>query len=150
EGTLSHQVFVSTDGGQTCSSTGIPDGGDYPGHGSYGGLGKLYFDTTRSRLAEPEVFGDGVGVGTWSRGDAAFTPHFVAKSTLFSHWPALAIDSVNTIYLVWDTADTTPSGAPAANKVKYAYSKDFGKTWSAPLTVAAPPNALVFWPWVAA
>jgi hypothetical protein len=31
-----------------------------------------------------------------------------------------------------------------------AYSKDFGRTWSAPIAVASPSNARVFWPWVVA
>jgi len=150
EGTLSHQIFQSTDGGATCSSTGIPDAGTLDGHGSYSGFGKLYFDSGKKRLVEPVVFGDGVGVGTWKRGDAAFTPHFVAKTSLFSHWPAIALDSANTIYLVWDTAPTKADGSPLPNAVYYAFSKDFGSTWSSPLRVASPSNALVFWPWVVA
>ncbi len=69
EGTPSHQMFQSTDGGQTCSSTGIPDGGTLNGV-SYSGFGKLYMDNTLNRIAEPEVFSNsngtvGVGVGTW-------------------------------------------------------------------------------------
>src|SRR5437667_11482251 len=88
EASLSHRIFVSTDGGVTCSATGIPDFGTTPDGGSYTGFGKLFFDQARSRLAEPTVYNDangnqvGIGVSTWSRGDAAFTPHFVAKGKL--------------------------------------------------------------------
>src|SRR5256714_2537286 len=39
-----HQVFVSNDGGNTCSATGIADNGSLPDGGSYTGFGKLYFD----------------------------------------------------------------------------------------------------------
>jgi len=37
-----HQVFVSNDGGNTCSSTGIQDNGSLPDGGSFSGFGKLY------------------------------------------------------------------------------------------------------------
>jgi hypothetical protein len=36
-----HQIFVSNDGGQTCSSSGVPDNGPLPDGGSYSGFGKL-------------------------------------------------------------------------------------------------------------
>jgi hypothetical protein len=164
ENSQSHQIYQSTDGGQTCSSTGIPDAGTTSGGLSYSGFGKLYMDTTRNRLAEPEVFTDsngnlvGVGVGTWTRGDLAFTPHFVAKTSLYSHWPALAIDSSNDVYLTWDTdnrvAGTTGGcnggPSPAPNSVRLAVSRDFGATWSTPVTVAAPSSSRVYWPWIAA
>jgi hypothetical protein len=146
EGSPSHEIFQSTDGGNSCSLSGISDGGSLAGHGSYTGDGKIYADSTRDRLIEPEVFDDGLGVGTWTRGAAAFTPHFAVQTSLFSHWPAIALDSGNNVYLVWDTND--PSTSP--NKVQYVYSKDFGSTWSAPITVAAPSNARVFWPWISA
>ena len=152
-----HVVYHSEDGGQTCSSDGIPDDGTLDGHG-YNGFGKLYFDMQRERLAEPEVFDNGVGVGTWKRGDAEFTPHFVAQTSLFAHWPAIAVDRGNDIYLVWDT-EARQSGTaggcngaetPAPNKVKLAYSTDFGRTWSEPITIASPDSSRVFWPWVTA
>jgi hypothetical protein len=162
EGTLSHQVFHSTDGGQSCSATGVPDAGSTPDGGTYSGFGKLAY--SGGKLIEPVVFADangstdGVGVGTWSPGQAAFTPHLVASSTLFAHWPALSLDAAGTVYLVWDTDARTPgtsggcNGAPspAPNQVMLAFSKDFGATWSTPIAVAAPANARVFWPWVAA
>ena len=77
---------------------------------------------------------------------------------MYAHWPAIALDSAGTVYLVWDTDDrqagTTggcgggPSAAP--NRIMLAWSKDFGQTWSAPIAVAAPAGARVFWPWIAA
>ena len=100
EGTLSHQIFESTDGGQTCSLTGVPDAGSTADGGSYSGDGKLRY--WQGKLIEPQVFSDsngnlaGVGAGTWRPGETAFTPHFAAKTTLYSHWPALAIDAAGT------------------------------------------------------
>jgi len=77
---------------------------------------------------------------------------------MFAHWPAIALDAAGTVYLVWDTNDRqagTTGGcdggaSPAPNRIMLAWSKDFGQTWSAPIAVAAPANARVFWPWVAA
>jgi hypothetical protein len=100
----------------------------------------------------------GVGVGTWTRGASAFTPHFVASSSLYAHWPAIAIDKNNAIYLVWDTDARTPNTTggcnavqtPAPNAVMMASSTNFGQSWSKPVTVAAPPSSRVYWPWIAA
>jgi len=164
ENAQSHQMYQSMDGGQTCSSTGVPDVGTLSNGLSYTGDGKLYSDSTRNRIAEPEVFTDsngnlvGVGVGTWTRGAAEFTPHFVATTSLYSHWPAIAIDSSNNIYLVWDTDNRTPNTtggcnagpSPAPNTVRMAYSTTFGQSWSKPVTVAAPASSRVYWPWIAA
>src|SRR5919201_547606 len=46
EGSISHEIFQSTDGGATCSAEGVPDGGSLAPHGSYSGFGKLYSDST--------------------------------------------------------------------------------------------------------
>src|SRR6266545_4659574 len=60
EDSFDHRVFVSTDGGQTCTATGIPDfGTDQDLH--YTGFGKLYFDRAKQRLAEPTVYTDSGG-----------------------------------------------------------------------------------------
>jgi hypothetical protein len=164
ENAQSHQMYQSTDGGQTCSSTGVPDVGTLPNGFSYTGDGKLYMDHTLNRIAEPEVFDDangnfaGVGVGTWNRGDSAFTPHFVATTSMYSNWPAIAIDASNAIYLVWTTDARQPNTAggcngaetPAPNALEMAYSTNFGQTWSKPVTLAAPSSSRVYWPWIAA
>jgi hypothetical protein len=163
ENAFDHEVYVSTDGGQTCSVTGIPDfGSDHGMH--YTGFGKLFFDRAKNRLAEPTVYTDangntaGIGVSTWRRGDAAFTPHFVASTTLVGFFPVLAIDSADTIYTVW-TPDARQSGTsggcggsptPAPNAVMLSYSTNFGRTWSAPKAIYRPANARAFWPWLTA
>src|SRR4051794_28269104 len=91
EGALSHQIFASTDGGQTCSASGIPDAGTLADGAEYTGNGKLYRDPASDRLVEPVNFmregkTTGLGVGTWKRGDAAFTPHKAVDTTLYAHW----------------------------------------------------------------
>jgi len=63
---------------------------------SYTGFGKLYFDAAKQRLAEPTVYvdangnADGIGVSTWTRGDGAFTPHFITHTSLVGFFPVLA------------------------------------------------------------
>ena len=166
-----HEIFQSTDGGNTCSSKGIPDEGKTAGGTSYQGDGKMYYVHDRNMLVEPVCYNgcdNGVGVSTWHRGDPAFKPQGAAYSgPTLAHWPSIAVDSADTLYEVWDTdprnndkqgcVDTQPPetgnsrhGSPQANAIQYAYSKDMGATWSAPITVAAPPNARGFWPWMAA
>jgi hypothetical protein len=163
EDTLNHRVFVSTDGGMTCSATGVPDFGT-DSNGSYTGFGKLYFDKARARLAEPTVYTDadgnqnGLGVSTWSRGDGAFTPHFVAKGKLVGFFPVLAVDRKDTIYTAWtpDLRQPGTSGGcdgaqtPAPNSVLLSYSTNWGRTWSAPVTIYKATNSRVAWPWIVA
>ena len=165
-----HAIYQSTDGGNTCSAAGIPDEGDAPGGGTYVGNGKLLYDAAHDQLVEPIVFQDndgklvGIGASTWQRGDAEFTPGAMIPTTLLSHWAAIAIDRAGTLYTVWDTdprlddgqgcGDTLTgngaSGSPLPNAVMLASSPDYGKTWSAPMTVSSPPDSRVFWPWIAA
>jgi len=158
-----HEVFVSRDGGMTCSTTGIPDNGTLADGGSWTGFGKLYFDRLTGGLVEPAIFdhGDGsfgVGISTRKAGGSGFTPHEAVRHTsMFAHWPAIAIDAAGTVYLTWDTDNRQAgtkggcSGArtPAANSIMLVSTKDLGKTWSAPYTVAHP-GTRVFWPWIAA
>ena len=56
EGTLSHQIFQSTDGGNTCESSGVPDAGDFPDGADFTGYGKLYYDHHNGKLIEPVLF----------------------------------------------------------------------------------------------
>jgi hypothetical protein len=161
EGVLSHQIFTSTDGGDNCNSEGVPDAQSNDDGSGYTGNGKLYY--SKDRLIEPINYIDtdgnynGIGVGTWKRGDAAFTPHKIADTTQFAHWPAIALDKADNVYAVWDdnpvdeTKDDSCGGShPLPNNVKMSVSRDFGSTWSAPITVAHSDSARVFWPWVVA
>src|SRR5207249_3429000 len=99
-----HEVFVSNDGGSTCSSTGIPDNGSLADGGSFTGFGKLYTDRRTGALIEPALFDHpdgsfGVGISTMPSGGSAFTPHEGFRGTsMYSHWPAISIDSAGTVY----------------------------------------------------
>jgi hypothetical protein len=175
EGELSHQIFRSSDGGNTCSNEGVPDAGSatIKKHKlDYAGDGKLYYDgRDGGRLIEPVVFtkpGEGLtenattygqGVATWRRGQKKFgKPVLVDKGTMFAHWPAMAIDSAHNVYMVWDTDPRKKgtsggcSGAetPKPNVVEWSVSRDFGKHWSEPKHVAAPGASRAYWPWLAA
>jgi len=158
-----HQVFVSNDGGSTCSATGIDDNGSLPGGGSWSAFGKLYYDKLNGAVVEPAIFQHadgsfGVGISTMPAGGSSFTPHEgVHGTSMFAHWPAIAIDNAGAIYVVWDT-DNRQAGTsggcngaatPAANSIMMVSTTDLGKTWSAPVTVAHP-GTRVLWPWTAA
>jgi len=154
-----HEVFVSNDGGSTCSATGIADNGSLPDGGSFTGFGKLYYDRLNGTLVEPAIFqhGDGsfgVGISTMPAGGSSFTPHEAVRGTsMYAHWPAIAIDAAGTVYVVWDTDDRqsgTSGGCNGAQTpIMMVSTKNLGKTWSAPVTVAHP-GTRVLWPWIAA
>lgn len=161
EGALSHQIFTSTDGGDNCSQTGVPDAVTNADGTGYTGAGKIFY--SKDRLIEPiQYIGTdgsvtGLGVGTWNRGDTQFTPHKIADSTMFAHWPAIALDKADNVYAVWDDnpVDTTQQDScggdkPLPNNVLMSVSKDFGSTWSTPVAVAHTDSGRVFWPWVVA
>jgi hypothetical protein len=161
EGVLSHQIFTSTDGGDNCSQEGIPDAGTNDDGSGYTGAGKIFY--SKDRLIEPIQFlgtdgnVSGIGVGTWSRGQAAFTPHKIADTTMFAHWPSIALDKADNVYAVWDdnpvdksNEDSCGGAKPLPNNILMAVSKDFGSTWSAPVKVAHSDSNRVFWPWVVA
>src|SRR5437660_4508749 len=81
-----HQVFVSNDGGNTCSATGIDDNGSLPDGGWYSALGKLYYDKLNGSVIEPAIFDHadgsfGVGISTMPAGGSSFTPHEAVKGT---------------------------------------------------------------------
>ena len=177
-----HQVVHSGDGGTTCDAK-VPFSGGLAGGGvqadgtlnniPWSGVGKLYYDHKDGSLVEPAIFqnpGTTVGLGFDylahaqaafpADGTKSFTPKVVVPSTtLFSHWPAMTIDSDQNVYLVWDTDDRASdtggcnsTGSATANKVLMVTGKHVGPqqwTWSAPITVAAPAKGRVLWPWVA-
>jgi hypothetical protein len=161
ENTISHQIFQSTDGGNNCSTSGIPDQQVNADGSGYTGAGKIYY--SKDRLIEPIQYLDkngavtGLGVGTWSRGDTAFKPHKIADTAMFAHWPAIAIDKADNVYAVWDDnpvdktqQDSCGGDKPLPNNIKMSVSRDFGNSWSAPITVAHANGGRVFWPWIAA
>jgi hypothetical protein len=181
-----HAIYRSSDAGASCGSNGIVDSGSTPDGGTYEGQGKLYYDHTRGNLVEPVYYlnssgaFDGVGVGilrhassAFANSSSAFTDVHVARTTAFSHWPAMAVDAKGNYYLVWDTdardqfsrngCPPTDSGSesfgslppvnaetPLANRVLMSVSTDGGAHWSAPRTVAYSPGHRLLWPWITA
>src|SRR4051812_4847633 len=156
--TSGHVIVRSGDGGDNCETTEYPDNAD-----GRNGYGKMYYDHNTEQLMEPELYfgSDGsvnaIGLATWNRGDKEFKPHQITTTTLFGHFPSIAIDAADNIYLTWDTNERDAnkktgcgSGpAPLPNKIMMAVSKDHGNTWTLQ-TVAAPPSARVLWPWAVA
>jgi hypothetical protein len=156
--TSGHVIVRSADGGDSCETQEIPDNAD-----GRNGYGKLYYDHNTEQLMEPELYFDNdgnvkaIGLATWNRGDKEFTPHLISNTTLFGHFPSIAIDAADNIYLTWDTNERDPNvktgcggdPAPLPNKILMAVSKDHGITWSV-RTVAAPASARVLWPWAVA
>src|SRR3954453_20757550 len=72
-GQSTHEIFQSTDGGNTCSSSGIVDQGTSAGGLAYKGNGKMYYVHDKNMIVEPVCFAgcnNGIGVSTWHRGDA--------------------------------------------------------------------------------
>jgi hypothetical protein len=181
-----HEIFHSTDAGASCSSNAILDNGGTTDGGSYQGQGKLFYDHLRGDLVEPVYYHnasgvvDGVGIGilphasnAFSNSSASFTDVEIAKTTAFSHWPSMAIDSRGNYYMVWDTDNRDPSSnngcssldsgsesfgslppvnatTPLANSVMMAVSTDGGHTWSKPRAVAYFPGHRLLWPWITA
>jgi hypothetical protein len=143
-----HEIFESTDGGNSCGTTGIK---------APGGNGKLYYDHVRDVLIEPAQRSGQLGINVIKPGGTATFKGGVGGTSLYAHWPAIAQDGAGTVYLVWDTDERDSSAqsacgdaAPLPNTVKMVSTKDLGETWSAPVTIAAPTGRRVLWPWVAA
>src|SRR3954464_9578212 len=150
-----HQIFVSHDGGSTCSSTGIPDPG---------GNGKMIYDRAHDALVEPVTSGGTLGVGVSRReSDGSFKTFkqfkpFHPPGGIYAHWPAIALDDAGGLFLTYDDdpAQTGTNGGcnsgatPAPNTIHLAYSPDLGAHWNTPITVAAPAGNRVLWPWVTA
>ncbi|MHB8508218.1 MAG: hypothetical protein ACYDGR_06155 [Candidatus Dormibacteria bacterium] len=152
-------VTRSTDHGNTCA-----------GSITAGGVGKLYYDHVDGSLVIPQVKGNGIGVAYLADADKAFdagTGTFVpvtaaAKSDgVYAHWPAIALDSAENLYEVWDTQAYDGSGTggcnggptPLPNKIRLAVGKHIGPgkwKFAPPITIAAPASARVYWPWVQA
>ena len=135
-----HKIYQSTDGGNSCPVSINSDDGN----------GDILYDGVHDAVIEPASSGGKMGISVWHRGDPAFTFMPGVEGDYYAHWPAIAQDGAGTIYLVWDTNPPDGPSGPVANQILMAYTKDLGKTWSAPIQIASPSTARVFWPWIAA
>jgi hypothetical protein len=178
EGTLSHQIFQSTDGGASCGATGIPDAGTIPktsplaGGEDFTGYGKLRYSThgpLAGALVEPIIVsGKTAAVGisvlknaeqAFKTGKGTFVPRVVSITKgWLTLMPSVDVDSAGDVFLTW--ADNPPDKAKnptGLNKVYLDMSRDGGMTWLPhPIVVAqaskvkGPHRGTVLWPWVAA
>jgi hypothetical protein len=148
----SHSIFMSTDGGASCSQTGIADSI---------GNGKLFYDDVPGSalygaLIEPvNSSGGKVGISVLPDAVGAFAgtapKTFTFKpaasfSRHLEHWPSISLDTAGNVYLTWDD---NPTEANGANSIWLSMTKDGGDTWTTPVQVAHP-GSTVMWPWVAA
>jgi hypothetical protein len=142
-----HTIYRSTDGGQTFSN-GVSDPG---------GAGDIVFDQRFKTLYEGHLSDGKIQVAAFSNSLApdskvALTPQLytVAEGVdELSHWPALDVDSLGNVYIVWDEGGN--GDRPAG--VYYSFSKDRGNTWAPPTRVDKPVNGTDgtdIWPWIAA
>jgi hypothetical protein len=150
--TADHSVWISTDGGSSCGSTGIADPGGY---------GKLFYDSYANKALHgaliepvPSLHGSiGVAVlknalGAFKSGTGAFHQYPVAPTQgLLTHFPSLALDKAGNLYLSWTDHPGGNSGN-GKNTVWLSSSKD-AVHWTKPIAVAHP-GTTVLWPWIAA
>ncbi|MDQ6848200.1 MAG: hypothetical protein M3019_11585, partial [Candidatus Dormibacteraeota bacterium] len=68
---------------------------------------------------------------------------------IFAHWPSIALDSNDIVYLTWDTTTTDNSGN-YVNSIELSTLdlKSATPAFSTPITIAHP-GTTVLWPWVA-
>ena len=157
-------------------STGIMDFGAWQTTGSYSASGKLFYDHNNvspsdgyhGAIIDPAFFtnadnSNGVGISILPNAAAAFSGTVASfpqqfevpgAQKVFAHWPSIAIDSKDVVYLVWDTSD---GGSNALNNAIMLSTIDLKATnpaFTTPIQITRPstsnpPGASVFWPWVA-
>lgn len=157
-------------------STGITDVGTShaaPG-GQYSAAGKLFYDHNtfagdpyHGAIIDPAIFANGAGAnGTnaggvgisilpnaaqaFTSGVASFPQQYQVpvNTGVFAHWPSIAIDTNDIVYLVWDTTDGTSAGLTNKIMLSTFDLKNPSKGFTTPLTIAHP-GTTVLWPWVA-
>jgi hypothetical protein len=154
-------------------STGIADYGtaSFDSNTTYGAAGKLLYDHNKldvyhGALIDPVIFSNpdrstGVGISilpnaaqAFSSGVTKFPQQYEVPlhNGEFSHWPALALDSNDIVYIVWDS---TAGGSSALDNGIYVSTfdlKDPAAGWTTPIAIATPQTSASskLWPWIAA
>jgi hypothetical protein len=141
-GNNGHTIYRSTDGGRTFSE----------GIENEGGLGDIKFDNGSGTLYEAHYADGALQIAAFRKAldpdiPTALTPEKITVAEgvdLLSHWPAIDVDSLGNVYMVWDEAG---HGSRAAG-VWYSYSTDGGRTWAAATRVDTDDRTEI-WPWIA-
>jgi hypothetical protein len=141
-GNNGHTIYRSTDGGKTFSE----------GIENEGGLGDIKFDNGSGTLYEAHYEGGTLQMAAFRNAldpnvQTALTPDKITIADgvdLLSHWPAIDVDSVGNVYVVWDEGG---DGSREAG-VWYSYSTDGARTWATPTRVD-PDDHTDIWPWIA-
>jgi hypothetical protein len=137
-------LYKSKDGGATWTSP-VADstGGD--------GLGDLRVDKHDGTLYEAHYDGKVLSMAAFrmARQDDLTHPETNTVATgvdMLSHWPSFDVDRAGNLYMTWD--ESGRGAAKRAAGVYYAYSKNRGRTWSAPVRVDVDGHTAI-WPWLA-
>jgi hypothetical protein len=154
----------------TGTSTGIMDFGPWQGTGSYSASGKLFYDHNtiagdpyHGAIIDPAFFSNangtpGVGISilqnaalAFATSVPAFTEHYEVPGSVnvFAHWPSIAIDSNDVVYLTYDTSDGGSGALNNAIKLSTFDLKNPTTGFSPPITIHPISGVSAFWPWVA-
>jgi hypothetical protein len=138
---------------------------------TYSATGKLFYDHNagghKGAIIDPAYFthtsgsNQGVGLSILPNADAAFASGSTVTSFpqqfevpgsnadgVFAHWPSIAVDANDIVYLTWDTA-TGAAASSLNNAIKLTTFdlKNPSAGFTTPITITAPGKS-VFWPWV--
>jgi len=148
-------IYKSTDRGlvfptHSCAQAPWGKGGEIDGSW------KIVMDPVTHTLYEPAVVhdanGNTVGVGVVRSNDhgATWSGALVAKVKNLASAPSVGTDQAGNVYVVWNPSKD--ANGTIGGSLAFASSKNRGKTWSRPTTIASlatgAPGAM-FWPWAA-
>lgn len=137
-GNVDHNLFKSTDGGQTFA----------PAVEDPNGLGDIQVDHRDGTLYEAHLTGKALQMAAFPGAPHDdFTPHLSTIApgvAMNAHWPSFDLDPEGNLYVAWD--ETGKGGRSAG--VYYSYSTDRGGSWAAPVRVSRGHRTAI-WPWVA-
>jgi len=152
-------------------SVGIMDFGNAntPRGGSYTASGKLFYDHNNlsdgyhGAIIDPAFFNNqdgskGVGISILPSAEAAFGPggptnfpqqyEVPGNNAVFAHWPSIAIDSNDVVYLTWDTSEGGNTALNNTIQLSTFDLKNPGAGFTTPIVVHPISGVSAFWPWV--
>lgn len=86
------------------------------------------------------------GGTTWETRTVYTAPKNVSLADSF---PVVTVDDAGTVYAVWEQSTTSGKGKTASRvfDIRYAFSTDAGRTWSAPATIKSGSTGSNVFPW---